>query len=58
MHLGNIQGVNSFGGEITTECSSRTPYIMHLFGRGKNCISVHLLKDDTKPGTGSIIKDK
>jgi len=45
------------GGEITTDCSSKTPYIMHLFSRVKNGINVNLLKDDTKPGTGSIIKD-
>jgi hypothetical protein len=57
MHLGNIKGVNSLGGEITTDCSSRTPYIMHLFSRGKNGTNVNLLKDDTEPGTGSIIND-
>jgi hypothetical protein len=57
MHLGNIHGVNSLGGEITTDCSSKTPYIMHLFNRGKNRTNVNLLKDDTKRGTGSIIKD-
>jgi hypothetical protein len=57
MHLSNIQGVNFLGGEITTNCSSKTPYITHLFSSGKNGINVISLKDDTIPGMGNTTKD-